>query len=330
MKWVSSIAVVAALGVAAFLLWGPGGTRPLDDPAPKVQVGSGDFPRSVTDSGGHVLTLPRRPARIVSTAPSNTEILFALGAGPRVVGVTTTCSFPPEAAKIDTIGGFTPKSISIERIVGSRPDLVLTTGRLQQPLTESLRQVRLNVLSYDAKTLEDVIGNVRAIGRATDHDDAADKLAKSLERRLARIRQHFGRLAKADRPKALLLLTEEPLMVAGPKTFAGQLVELAGGRNVFPEVAQQFPRVSEEEIIKRNPDVILIWQRGGFAERKARLRQRPGWNQLAAFRNDRILNIDEDVIYRAGPRLFDGLEQLATMLNPAAAKAAKAAKETTP
>lgn len=320
MKWFFGIAIVVGLSVAAIFLWGPWGlTHSADEPAPERPTASGGYPRTVTDSGGHALTIKSRPTRIVSTAPSNTEILFAVGAGPQVVGVTTTCSFPAEAAKLDKIGGFTPTSISTERIVGLKPDLVLTTGRIQVPLTESLRQLGLSVLSYDAGTLEEVMHNIREIGRATDHTTTAEKLTKSLEDRLARVRARFVGLPAADRPKVMLLVSEEPLMIAGPKTFPSQLVDTAGGRNAFADVAQQFPRVSEEEVIKRNPNAILIWQRGGgFEARKARLRQRPGWGQLAAFRDERILNIDEDLIYRAGPRLLDGLEQLATMLHPAA------------
>ena len=105
-------------------------------------------------------------------------------------------------------------------------------------------------------------------------------------------------------------------MTAGPKTFAGQMLELAGGRNVFADVEQQFPRISEEEIIQRNPEAILVWERGHLGPRVEQLGQRPGWNQLAAVRTHRILTIDDDLISRSGPRLLDGLERLADLLHP--------------
>lgn len=293
------------------------GTQPAAvTPLSKDAAASEGFPRTVTDSFGHALKIASRPARIVSTAPSNTEILFAVGAGPQVVGVTTFCNFPAEAGQRDKIGGFSPKTISTERIVALKPDLVLTTGRLQQPLTESLRKLGLAVLSYDANTLEDVLHNIRAIGQATYHADAAEILAASLEQRRERVRERFARLPEAERLRVLLLLSEDPLMTSGPKTFASQMLELAGGRNVFADVDQPFPRVSEEEIVQRNPAVILMWERGDFAPRKERLGKRPGWNQLEAFRNDRVLAIDDDLMYRAGPRLFEGLERLADLLHP--------------
>jgi iron complex transport system substrate-binding protein len=310
---------IAALLGAGLLVLGLGcGVRPTADTTPANAAGADGFPQTVTDSSSHSQTLPRRPARIVSTAPSNTEILFAVGAGEQVVGVTTYCNFPAEAAQRDKVGGFAPKSVSVERIVALKPDLVLTTGRLQQPLTESLRKLGLPVLSYDAQTLEDVARNVRLIGQATGCKKAADVLAAKLEQRLASARARFADLPASARPRVLLLLSEDPLMTAGPKTFAGQMLEVAGGRNLFADVTEQFPRISEEEIIKRNPAAILLWERGDCAPRKERLGKRPGWSRFDAFRNDRILAIDDDLLARAGPRLFDGLEKMAELLHPPA------------
>jgi iron complex transport system substrate-binding protein len=292
------------------------GIRQADMPASGKELTAGDpLPRTLTDSFGHSLTISRRPARIVSTAPSTTEILFAVGAGQQVVGVTTYCNYPSEAGKCDKVGGFTPKSISIERIVGLRPDLVLTTGRLQQPLSEELRKLEIPTLSFDAKNLENVIDNIRSIGQASGHSEEADALARELDHRLSRVQERFATLPAADRPRVLLLLSEDMLMTAGPKTFAGQMLELAGGRNVFADVEQQFPRVSEEEIIKRNPSAVVLWAMGNGAPPKGQLGKRPGWDQIDAFRNQRILAIDDDLLSRAGPRLFDGLEKMADLLH---------------
>ncbi|MBI3319518.1 MAG: cobalamin-binding protein [Candidatus Omnitrophica bacterium] len=301
-------------GVAVMTVFLGCGMEPADEMPPRKAVAvSTGFPRTVTDSFGHSATISSQPLRIASTTPSNTEILFAIGAGSQVVGVTAYCNFPAEAGNRDKIGGFSPESISIERIAGLRCDLVLTTGGIQQPLTESLRKLGLTVLSYDAQTLEDVIRNVRLIGQATGHSDEAEALAALLDQRLQRMRQRFAALPAINRPRVFFLLSDDPLMTAGRKTFAGQMIELAGGSNVFADVAQEFPRVSEEEVIKRNPAVILTWERG--ASRKKRIRQRPGWNQLAAGRDGRILTIDDDLISRPGPRLFDGLERLADLLH---------------
>jgi iron complex transport system substrate-binding protein len=292
------------------------GVQPPAEPPAGPPAPADGFPRTVTDSGGQSLTLPARPVRIVSTAPTNTETLFAVGAGPQVVGVTTYCNFPAEAAAREKVGGFSPKSISTERIVGLKPDLVVTTGRLQQSVADELRRLGLPVLSYDAQTLDDVLQNVRLIGRAVGREAEADALAADLDRRRARVRERVAARPAEARPTVLLLLSDDPLMTAGPKTFPGQLLEEAGGRNVFADVEQQFPRVSEEEIVRRDPGVILLWEWGDFAARRERLTKRPGWERLDAVRAGRVVGVNDDLLSRAGPRLFDGLERVADLLHP--------------
>jgi iron complex transport system substrate-binding protein len=293
----------------------PGATQAAStgDPAKTAEPADPAYPLEVADSAGYTLRLAQRPRRIVSTAPSNTEIIFAVGAGEQLVGVTTYCNYPPEAKQREKIGGFSPKSISIESIVNLKPDLVLTTGGIQQPLTASLRQVRLPVLSYDADTLDGVIENVRRIGRACGRAREAEALASKLQERLAATRARAA-TRKTAGPRVLLLLSEEPLMTVGPKTFLGQMLELAGGRNIFADVTQQYPRISEEQIIQRNPEVIVLWDGGNAAARRQQLANRPGWGQLEAVRQQRLPAINEDLISRPTPRLFDGLDELTRAL----------------
>lgn len=289
--------------------------RSQDSPDATPDNGSG-YPRQVIDSAGFSVTLPARPIRIVSTAPSNTEILFAIGAGPQVVGVTTYCAYPAEAKSKEKVGGFAPNALSSERIIGLKPNLVLTTGRIQQSFTESLRKLGLNVLSYDASTLEEVVSNVRGLGQATGCEEEAEKLAKQMEHRIQQVRLRFTQLRMISRPAVLFLVSEEPLMIAGPKSFAGQMIVLAGGRNVFPEVKQQFPRISEEEILRSNPGAILLARHGEGEPPGAQLLKRPTWANMDAVRNKRVLIIDDDLINRPGPRLVDGLEILADLIHP--------------
>jgi iron complex transport system substrate-binding protein len=174
--------------------------------------------------------------------------------------------------------------------------------------------VSLAELSYDAQKQEDFIANIRSIGRATDCTAKAAAVADALKQRLARMHKRSAAIAAAERPSVLFLLSDAPIMTAGKNTFASQMIELAGGRNVFADLEQQFPRVSEEEIINRNPEVIIMWSNDDLIPRKERLARRPGWQQLTAFRNNRILAIEDDLISRASPRLFDGLERLAELL----------------
>jgi iron complex transport system substrate-binding protein len=311
---------VVTWGFAAYCVFLLGcGVKPAAE-IPSTEAPPAGSSRTVTDSFGHTATLTGRPARIVSTAPSNTEVLFAVGAGPQVVGVTTYCNYPDDAARCEKVGGYSPKSLSVEKIVALRPDLVLTTGRLQQPLTDSLRKLGLVVLCFDVKTLEDVISNVRMIGQAAGRAEEAEQRADDLQRRLEAVKRRTAGRKESDRPRVFFLLSEDPLMTAGPSTFPGQMIALAGGVNVFADVDQQFPRVSEEEILKRDPAVVLLALRKDGSPSKERIRQRPGWDKLDAVRSGRVLEIEDDLISRPGPRLFDGMERLAELLRPATGK----------
>ncbi len=262
-----------------------------------------------SDSSSKQAEISAVPRRIVSTAPSNTEILFAVGAGNQVVGVTTFCTAPPEAKSRETIGGFAPKTISIEKIVSLKPDLVLTTGGIQDTLTQQLRELNLPVQSYDAGSLAGVRENIERLATLTGHAERGRELSATLKARQAAVE---ARVAKRTgrRPGVIFVVAEEPLLIAGPKTFASQLVELAGGKNLFADVSQDYPRVSDEEIVKRNPDLIVYFQSGHEERTQTPFAKRPGWNTLHAIQTQQLLSIEDDLIARVGPRLFDALELL--------------------
>ncbi|WP_168218743.1 ABC transporter substrate-binding protein [Limnoglobus roseus] len=307
-----------ALRILALLLLIAPGCGPRTPIAPPVPADGAEssFPQTVTDSLGFTATLPTRPVRIISTAPANTEILFAIGAGDQVIADTTFCTYPPEADKRPKIGGFAPKTISTETILGLAPDLVLTTGGFQQEMTDGLRNLKLPVLSYDAKTLDEVVRNVRQLGVVTGRAPEANALADRLVARAEAVRKRTAAVPVEQRPRVLLLLGVEPLATAGPKSFTGEILELAGGRNLFADADQVYVPISEEEIVRRNPDAVVLWQMGEPIERVNRIAQRPAWKDLTAVRQNRILHIDDDLLSRPGPRLFDGLEQLAEQLHP--------------
>jgi iron complex transport system substrate-binding protein len=247
----------------------------------------------------------------VSLAPSATEQLFAVGAGERVVGVTTYCNFPPEAVGLPTIGGFAARTISLEKVAALQPDLVVSTGRLQQPLIEPLERLGLTVLVLDAATLDQVADNLRLLAQATDTAATGEQAAERLQRRIASVREQ---VAERPRPRVLYVLSEQPLMTVSPKTFIGQLIELAGGDNIFADAEQQYPRVSDEEVVRRRPEVLVVPAREGVSEWPSRLSQRPAWQELPAVRAGRLVTLDENIASRAGPRLADALEALAAAL----------------
>lgn len=283
------------------------------------------WPIEVVDALERKVTVRQVPKRIVSLAPSTTEFLHAVGAGGQVVGGTNHDDYPPEAKRHTSIGGMSPRSINLETVVALRPDLVFATNGIQEPVVGSLERLGLTVVALEAKDMPGVAENIRLVGRLTGHDADADRLA---ERFLERVDAVARRVAArtAPRPRILYLVRVDPLMTAGPGTFIGQMIEAAGGTNVFGDVATRFPKPSEEEILSRAPEIILtsfgamnLENPDDDASRR-RIRSRPGWDQIPAVRNNRIAFLDEDLITRAGPRLIDGLEAVAKAIEDAGAE----------
>ena len=271
------------------------------------------WPLEVVDGFGRKVTIPRAPLRVVSLAPSNTELMFAVGAGDRLIGRTTVCDYPPEASKVPVVGGMTPKTINLEALVALRPDLILATCGVQEPIIAPLERLKLPVVALDADDFDGVVRNIRLVGALVDRAAVGDDLADRFRARVAAVQKRVSGRA-APRPKVLYLVGEDPLMTAGPNTFIGRMIEAAGGVNIFGDVAARYPRPGEEEILARAPDVILAGR--DDPTRRAQIAARPGWSQVPAVRAGRIAFLAEDEVSRPAPRLADGLEAMADALEP--------------
>jgi iron complex transport system substrate-binding protein len=269
---------------------------------------------AVTDDLGRAVTLARPARRIASLSPSNTEILFSLSCGDRVVLRDRLSSYPSEARRLPATNPF---QLSPDHVVGFDPDLVLLShadaGRV-----EALRQLGLAVATFDPKNLEGMFSNIRAIGALCGVDRQAGHLVSALSRRVQAVRR---RVQGRPRP-AVYIETDgtDPLKpwTAGPGSFVDELVRLAGGRNVAAHLDRPYAQVNAEEILSGKPDVILVM---GVAETRQRglprLRGREGWSSLEAVRRGRVIDsIHADLLSRPGPRLVDGLEALARALHP--------------
>jgi iron complex transport system substrate-binding protein len=301
---------MSRLLVTALVLLVLGCSRPAQEPAAEQ---TGGFPITVRDDLGRTVTVSRRPQRIISLAPSITETLFAIGAGPRVVAVTSTDTYPPEVKQLPTVGGFAPQTISLETILAHKPDLVLAGGRFQQSIVDAVEKLGVAALVIDPTSINGVEESIERLGRLTGQEEKSAALVADFRRRREAVRARTNRIEPADRPRVLYVLWDEPLQTAGPDTFVGQMIEEAGGRNLFADARQRYPTVSDESILSRNPDVILAPDHGGDALRD-RLTRRPGWGGLAAVKSGRILTVPEDLLHRPGPRLIDGLERLVELL----------------
>ncbi|NOZ06684.1 MAG: cobalamin-binding protein [Chloroflexi bacterium] len=307
-----TLVVISLLAACA-----PAPAQPAPVPAtPTSAKPATSFPLSITDSLGREVTLAAQPQRIVSLAPSNTEILFAVGAGDQVVGVTKFCNYPPEAKTREQIGGFSAKTISVEKIVALKPDLVLSAGKIQQPVIEALEQAKIPVVALDPQTFDDVYAGILTVGQLTGHKKEADTVVTQMKSRIAAVQAQVKDIPADQRPTVFWEVWDEPLMTAGPTTFTGQMIELAGATNIFSDVKEQYPQVSAEEVISRNPAVILGPDSHAEALTAEKVKARPGWGNIRAVQDGRIYLIDGDIASRPGPRLADGVEAIAKALYP--------------
>jgi iron complex transport system substrate-binding protein len=323
-------AILVSMGLLAAVTLVACGSAAKPDPAAALSIATpipstltpsptgtlGAFPLTLSDGLGREVALKAVPSRIVSLAPSNTEILFAVGAGDQVVGVTKYCNYPPEAQTREQVGGFSADTISVETVVALEPDLVLAIGESQRPVIEALEQVGIPVAALTANTFDDVHANIEQVGRLTGHQEEATQVVSEMQRRVETVTTAVTAVPPEERLPVFWEVWDEPLMTAGPSTFAGQAIELAGGVNIFADVTQDYPQVSTEEVVKRNPAVILGPDTHGDKLTPEQLVQRPGWDQIEAVREGRVHLIDGDIVSRPGPRLAEGLEAVAHALYP--------------
>lgn len=292
-----------------------------------VVEGNGEtYPVEVRDSLNRVVTVAKRPERIISLAPGLTETTFAIGAGPRLVAVTTLDTFPPECKELPRIGGFAPETINVEAILALKPDLVLAGGRFQEPVVRVLERQGLPVVVIDPTTLEAVQESILQVGKLAGNLAEARDLNQNFSRRLQSVRQRWEGIPDAERPRVFYVLWDEPLMTVGPRTFVGQMIELAGGKNIFGDSRQDYPRISDEVVLGRNPEILLVPDHGG-ASIPARICKRPGWNRLQPVAAGQIGTLPEDLVNRPGPRLIEGLEAIEMAIQKGKPKKKDASRE---
>jgi len=249
-----------------------------------------------------------RPARIVALAPSAAEILFALGAKDRVVGVPDAAADLPGAAGKERVGGFTP---DLERVVSLRPDLVVVSrDGTDRAASERLELTGLRVVVTRGTTLDAVLADIRLVGDAIGDPAGADRLVAALRARIAAAEAKGG--GRGPRRRALVVIWPDPPVVAGPASFLGDLLSRAGFANAAPEGSGEWPRVSFETLAAWNPDLVVRPDTRDNSEvfRRAFLGD-TRWRLVRAVREGRTLALPGDWLERPGPRLVDALEALA-------------------
>jgi len=272
-------------------------------------------PGTFTDGLGREVSIDKVPQRIISLAPSNTETLFALGLGDRIVGVTEFCNYPEAAKDKPQIGGF--NDVNIERVVALEPDLVLATSIHEKTVIPALEKVGLTVFALAPKTLDNVLASITIVGEVTGKSLAASRLAASLEERIKAITDKTERLTEAERPRVLYLTWHDPLWTAGSETLTNDLINKAGGKNIAQDLSGH-KTIDLETVIHRNPQIIVVVS--GHGEAKDLPYQyvlnEPRLRATEAVISGRVYQIDADIFVRPTPRVVDGLEQLATSIHP--------------
>ena len=240
---------------------------------------------------------------------SNTEILFALGLDDEIVGVTQFCSYPPAATRKSHVGGFAAESFSLETIAALEPDLVLAAGSFHQPVIESLEKLGIPVAAFDAPSFHEVYENIAKIGHLTGRIDQAQAIVEGMKSKLDRVTE---RVRQKPRPTVLYLVSDAPLMSAGPGTVIHEALGLAGGTNVFADAVGQYPRISDEQLLRRNPTVVLFPKYG----HDGKTQPPKVLEGLTAVKEKRLYEVNADLISRQTPRLIDAVEQIAELLHP--------------
>ncbi len=266
----------------------------------------GKYPLTITDFEGRKVTIKKEPQRIVSLAPSITETLFYIGAGDKVVGVTTFDDYPPQVKNITKIGGFSNPNIEV--IASLKPDLIIGTSMHLQYL-DQLQQIA-PVIIVSPKNIEGIYKQIELLGEVTNREEYAQSVVEQMKAKVAEI---TSMVKNQTKPKVLFITWWNPIYVPGNGTFQGELIELAGGRNIFSDL-KGWAQVSMEQILARNPDVIILSAHAGINATDLCKSQLV---QTNAMKNGRVFTVsNDDIISRPGPRIVEGLEELAEFLHP--------------
>ena len=251
--------------------------------------------------------------RIVSLAPSNTEILYALGVQDRLVAVTRYCDFPKEAKKKPRIGGWL--DINDELVKSYNPDLILTSTFVQNKITSRYKKSKMNIVALMPTTLKGVFDSVNKIGKLFDKEEESMRLIKSMKNKFNEIENKIKKNRMKKTPKVYIEEWHKPPTVSG--NWVPDLVKIAGGRYDLIKSGTHSKAVTTEQIQKYYPEIIVV-SICGMADRapKEWITKRLGWENLSAVKNDNVFVFDDSLLNRPGPRLVVGLEKLAEAIHP--------------
>lgn len=250
-----------------------------------------------------LLTVKSEALRIISLSPSNTELLFALGAENDIVGVSTWCDYPPEAKSIPKVGDFS--NVSIEKIIALNPDIVITSGYEQSYIAQEIRTLGIPVEVVEPRTFDELYKGINLLGTITGKSESANRLISEMQTALARLKSALP--APDHRPTIFIEIYARPLMTASTGSFLNEAIEIAGFKNIFPDLPRPYCQVSLEEVVAQNPDWLLILD----MDTTGSVLERPGWQLITAVKEGCIIDsVNPDLLLRPGPRIVQGIRKL--------------------
>ena len=278
--------------------------------SPSPSIMASPFPATLTDFQNRSVTVPAPPERLVSIGPSITAFLFALGAGPRVVGVDDFSDEPAEAATREHVGGI---KVNFEKVVALKPDLVLSV-KFSDGTIEKLAGAGLIVLIVDPQTDGDVARTASLLGRAVGSD--GDAMARDIQKRVDDVRSKTSSAATKPRIYHEIDASDPTkIFTVGPGSYIHDLIEIAGGVNIAARATSAYPQLSAEEILRSDPEIIVL-AAADYSAKPDQVAARAGWSAISAVKNKRIVTIAPNLINRPGPRVGEAAEAYAKLVHP--------------
>jgi iron complex transport system substrate-binding protein len=313
-------AFLFALLLTVFALAGCGGAgqQKVDTAAKNesAQQAETKFPVTVTDAAEQKVTIKAKPEKIVSLMPSNTEIAFGLDLGEQIVGVSDFDNYPEEAMKKEKIGGM---EFNVEKIISLKPDLVLaheSSGQTGEAGLQLLRDAGIAVLVInDAAKFAEVYETISLIGTATGEKEKAETLLADMKEKVEDIKTKAQAIKEEDKKTVFVEVSPAPeLYAAGKNTFIDEMLQIINAKNTVTE--EGWPKMESEAIIKSNPEVIVTTHGYYTPEPVKNVTSREGWQNITAVKENRVVDVHSDKVTRTGPRLTEGVEELAKAVYP--------------
>jgi iron complex transport system substrate-binding protein len=288
-----------------------------DNAAPIMGVDNvSTFPMSVADDLGRTVIVKQLPQRIVSLAPSNTEIVYALGLGDKLVGVTQYCDYPADALNKEKVGGYS--DVDVEKVVSLKPDLILAEDIHKKEVIPALERLGFTCYALVPHNLDEIMNSVLTIGKLTGANKEAQDIVSDMQRRIKYITDKTSGLSDAQRLKVLYVIWHEPIMSVGGNTPIHEMIAKAGGISIVDAATIGFPTLSLEEVINSNPQVIVANVEsypGGDAPLQGMLSE-PRLKVVEAVVKSKVYGINASLVNRSVPRIIEGLEWLSAIIHP--------------